>query len=137
MKCFILTVALILSQYCFSQSPTGKWKKISHLSEYGGQKFDSHKALLTQRPCAAKIVFEMNTDGSFRLNASASGCDESYRKIQEKLYAESVWTVKGNRITIGNKKTPAIGQTYTFVIKGNTMIWTGTDGQGVITYTKL
>jgi hypothetical protein len=121
----------------FAQSPIGKWKIVSYVSEFNGQKFDSHKALLQQRPCAAKIVYEINSNGTYRLNAANSGCDERYIKIQEKLHSEEVWTVKGNKITIGHKKAISVGHTYTFSIKGDIMIWTGTDGEGVITYKKL
>jgi len=121
----------------FAQSPVGKWKIVSYVSEFNGQKFDSHKALLQQRPCAAKIVYEINSNGTYRLNAANSGCDERYIKIQEKLHSEEVWTVKGNKITIGHKKAISVGHTYTFSIKGDIMIWTGTDGEGVITYKKL
>ncbi len=128
---------LFLTTTMFAQSPVGKWKIVSYVSEFNGQKFDSHKALLQQRPCAAKIVYEINLNGTYRLNAANSGCDERYIKIQEKLHSEEVWTVKGNKITIGHKKAISVGHTYTFSIKGDIMIWTGTDGEGVITYKKL
>ncbi len=128
---------LFLTTTMFAQSPIGKWKIVSYVSEFNGQKFDSHKALLQQRPCAAKIVYEINSNGTYRLNAANSGCDERYIKIQEKLHSEEVWTVKGNKITIGHKKAISVGHTYTFSIKGDIMIWTGTDGEGVITYKKL
>lgn len=128
---------LFLTTTMFAQSPVGKWKIVSYVSEFNGQKFDSHKALLQQRPCAAKIVYEINSNGTYRLNAANSGCDERYIKIQEKLHSEEVWTVKGNKITIGHKKAISVGHTYTFSIKGDIMFWTGTDGEGVITYKKL
>jgi hypothetical protein len=134
---------LILTLSCFAftlvnaQSPVGKWKKISHVSTYEGQTFDSHKALLQQRPCAAKIVWEINADATFRLKAGESGCDENYKKIQEKLYSKTNWKVTGNKIMISTQKDFSVGQTYTFTISGNKMVWTGTDGQGVITYQKL
>lgn len=126
--CFIKTNA---------QNPIGNWKMISHISEYDGQKFDSHQALLSTRPCAAKIIYEINADKTYRLNAKSSGCDEKYKKIQEKLYSESVWTLAGNKITIGHKKAPTVGQTYMISFSGNKMIWKGTEGQGIITYQKL
>lgn len=130
LSCFIITCAT-------AQNPVGKWKKISHISSYGGETFDSHKALLQQRPCAAKIVWEINADATYRLNATASGCDESYKKIQEKLYSKTNWKVAGNKITISTEKDFSVGQTYTFTISGSKMVWTGTDGQGVITFQKL
>ena len=136
-KMIVMAVLLLSGLFANAQGHIGKWKKVSHSSSYAGTTFDSHEALLTQRPCAAKIIYEINANNTYRLNAAGSGCDERYRKIQEKLYAESVWTVAGNKITIGNKKTPTIGQTYTFSVKGNTMTWTGTDGQGVITWQRL
>lgn len=120
-----------------AQSPIGKWKMISHISEYEGQKFDSHKALLSTRPCVAKIIYEINADKTYRLNAKSSGCDEKYKNIQERMNSKSVWTLSGNKITIGNEKAPTIGQTYNISFSGNKMIWKGTEGQGTITYLKL
>jgi CRISPR/Cas system-associated endoribonuclease Cas2 len=137
MKNILMTLFLILSVPLLAQNPIGKWKMISHISEYEGEKFDSHKALLQSKPCVANIIYEINTDGTYRLNAKNSNCDQKYSKMQQSLYSEQVWTIDGKRITIGHKKTPNIGQTYVFTIKGNTMIWEGTDGQGKITYQKL
>ncbi|HNN27412.1 MAG TPA: hypothetical protein PKK18_13310, partial [Chitinophagales bacterium] len=111
--------------------------KITHVSTFNGQTFDSHKALLIQRPCAAKFVYEINADATFRLNASQSGCDDKYTKVQEKLYSETKWKVQGNKITISSLKDFAVGQSYFISFSGNKMIWKGTDGQGTITYQKL
>jgi hypothetical protein len=138
MKQLLIIAFSCLAFNCVNaQSPVGKWRKISHVSTYEGQTFDSHKALLQQRPCAAKIVWEINADATYRLKAGESGCDESYKKIQEKLYSKTNWKVTGNKITISTLKDFSIGQTYTFTINGNKMVWTGTEGQGVITYQKL
>jgi hypothetical protein len=120
----------------YAQSPTGNWKVVSHVSVYEGTKFDSQQALLSQRPCAAKVFYEITEDGIYRLNASQSGCDESYKKIQERLYSKTKWKVTGNTIMISATNF-AVGQSYTFKIVGNKMIWEGTDGQGTITYQKL
>ncbi|MBK8546037.1 MAG: lipocalin family protein [Saprospiraceae bacterium] len=128
---------LFFSFKSFTQNPIGKWKVISEINEWQGEKFDSHKALLSQRPCAAKIFYVIHTDGTYRLDDSQSNCEEKYKKIQEKLYSETVWTVTGNVITIGNKKAPSVGQKYTFTLTGNKMVWTGTEGQGTITYQKI
>lgn len=130
-------VFIFMASVFYAQNPIGKWKMISHISEYEGQKFDSQAALLSQRPCASKIVYEINSDTTYRLNAKNSGCDEKYKTIQEKLYSQSVWTLKGKMITIGHKKAPTVGQTYSISFSGNKMIWKGTDGQGVITFQKL
>lgn len=130
-------ILLLILNGVYAQSPVGKWKKISQLSSYDGQTFDSHKALLSQRPCVANIVYEINADATYRLNASASGCDESYKKIQEKLYSETKWKVQGNKITISTLKDFSVGQSYIISFSGNKMIWKGTDGQGTITYQKL
>ncbi|NOT91076.1 lipocalin-like domain-containing protein [Ferruginibacter sp.] len=136
-KIIFFLVAMLAINICTAQSPVGKWKVVSHVSEFQGKKFDSHKALLQQRPCVAKVFYEINTDGTYRLNAAASGCEDRYNKIQEKLHSEEVWNVKGNIITIGNKKAPTVGQTYTFTVSGNKMTWVGAEGQGTITYQKL
>jgi hypothetical protein len=128
----IITIMLIVN-ICNAQSPVGKWQMISHISTYGGQTFDSHAALLSQRPCAAKIVYEVNADGTYRLNAAESGCDEKYINIQQKLYSKTRWKVEGGKITTSATNF-AVGQTYTLSFSGNKMIWVGTEGQGTITY---
>ena len=128
---------LSISCCLVAQSPLGKWKVVSEINEWQGEKFDSHKALITQRPCAASINYVIHSDGTYRLDASKSGCDEKYIKLQEKLYSESVWTVSGDLITIGHKKAPSVGQKYKFSINGNRMVWKGTEGQGTITYQKI
>ena len=120
----------------YAQSPVGKWKMVSHVSTYEGQTFDSHTALLSQRPCASKIVYEVNEDATYRLNASESGCDESYKNIQQRLYSKTKWRVEGGKITISATNF-AVGQTYVLSFSGNKMIWVGTEGQGTITYQKL
>lgn len=137
MKFLLLLCACFLSLSAVSaQSPVGRWKVVSHTSIFEGEKFDSHAALLQQRPCAAQIYYAINADATFRLHAAASGCDERYVKIQEKLYSKTQWKVEGNKIIISATNF-AIGQTYTFIITGNTMTWTGTEGQGVIVYERL
>jgi hypothetical protein len=133
----LILLVCIISYPSNAQSPVGKWKKLSHVSAYDGQTFDSHKALLQQRPCAANVIWEINADNSYRLNAATSGCDESYKKVQQKLYSKTMWKVTGNKISISTLKDFSVGQTYIFTVTGNKMTWTGTDGQGVITYQKL
>jgi Lipocalin-like domain len=137
MKTLITTIIItFLSQISNAQSPIGNWNVVSHESVYDGTKFDSQQALLSQRPCAAKVFYEITVDGIYRLNASQSGCDESYKKIQERLYCKTKWKVDGNKIMISATNF-AVSQTYVFKIIGNKMIWEGTDGQGTITYQKL
>lgn len=137
-KRIILVFALIISLITtYAQSPIGKWKLVSHVTTYNGTTFDSHKALLQTRPCASKIFYEINSNGTYRLNASQSGCDAGYIKIQEKLHSEEVWNLKGNLITIGHKKAPEVGHTYTISFKGNTMIWVGKDGEGTLTFQRV
>jgi hypothetical protein len=140
MKNQIVTLTIIFlnifCQFTFAQNPVGIWKMISHVSEYQGTNFDSHKELLSHRPCAAKIVYELTAEGTYRLNASQSGCYESYKKIQERLYSKTKWKVTGNTIMISATNF-AVGQSYILKIVGNKMIWEGTDGQGTITYQKL
>ena len=131
-----LLISIFSFQLLSAQGVVGKWKKISHVSEYEGQKFDSHIALLKSRPCAEKVVWEINADGTFRLNAKSSGCDESYRNVQEKLWAKTKWKLEGNKFTTSATNF-AVGQSYTVSFKGNKMIMTGIDGQGVITYQRL
>lgn len=135
-KIFIATMLIFFTTYLFAQNPVGKWKKLSHTSEYEGQKFDSHKALLSTKPCAANIVYEINADATYRLNASNSGCEERYKKIQEKLYSKTNWQVKGNVITISTLKDFSVGQSYKISISGSKMTWVGTEGQGTIVYQK-
>lgn len=106
----------------------GSWRKLSHTVTFGGTTMDSHAALLTQRPCAAAVRYNINADGTFRLDASASACDAGYKSMQEKLYAKTKWKV-GNRFTTSSTNFAA-GQTYTVTVSGNRMTWVGTDGQG-------
>ncbi len=131
--CFIL---LLTAGIAYAQSPVGKWKVLSHTIDYDGQKIDMHEALLSTRPCAAKIVYEINTDATFRLNAAASGCDEKYKSIQEKLYSKTAWKLEGTLFSTSATNF-AVSQTYTISFSGNTMTWVGTDGQGTIVYQKL
>jgi|JI8StandDraft_1071087.scaffolds.fasta_scaffold222847_2 hypothetical protein len=111
----------------------GNWKRISYTIDHEGQKIETHAALLQQRPCAAKILFRIQADGNFRLDASQSGCDDKYRNIQEKLYSKTRWRVQGDRITTSATDF-AVGHTYVFSVSGDRMTWTGTEGQGVIVY---
>lgn len=133
----IILISFLILTNAQAQTPVGKWKTISHVASFGGQSFDSHKALLQQRPCADKAFWEINADGTYRKNMAASGCDEGYKRIQTKLYSQTMWKVVGNKITISTLKDFSVGQTYTFTVKGNKMVWVGTDGQGTITYQKL
>ncbi|HMW48868.1 MAG TPA: hypothetical protein PK011_16340 [Marinagarivorans sp.] len=111
----------------------GRWKLVSHLVTFDGQTFDSHQALLQQRPCAADIVYETNRDKTYRLNAAASSCDEKYKKMQEKLYAKTQWKLDGATLTTSATHF-AVGQSYTVSVAGKQMVWVGKDGQGTLTY---
>lgn len=131
----VFVLAIVSITYCYAQNPVGKWKKISHVSTYDGQTFDSHKALLQSKPCTAKIVWEINEDGTFRQNLTETGCDESYVKIQTKMYSKQTWKLTGNKLFIGGKE--GVGHTYVLTFAGNKMTMTGTDGEGAITYQRL
>lgn len=111
----------------------GSWKLLSHTVSMDGSSFDSHAALLQQRPCAAKIRYNVNADGTYRLDASVSGCDEKYKSIQEKLYEKTKWKVEGNMITTSSTNF-AVGQSYTVTVSGNRMTWEGTEGQGTLVF---
>ncbi len=114
-----------------SSEVVGSWKLVSDTSTYNGTTFDSHAALLQQRPCAAKIRYKVNADASSRLDASASDCDEKYKSIQEKLYAKTQWKLEGNKLTTSATNFAA-GQSYTVTVSGNRMTWVGTEGQGTL-----
>jgi len=111
----------------------GSWKLVSHTVSMSGSTCDSHAALLQQRPCAAKIRYDVKADGTYRLNASASDCDEKYRTIQEKLYAKTKWRLEGSKITISATNF-AVGQSYSVTVSGNRMTWVGTEGQGTMVF---
>lgn len=128
-----LLIIMLAIHVSNAQSPVGKWQKIAHVSVFEGQSMDVHKALLSQRPCAANIIYEINGDGTFRLDAEESGCDNNYKKIQQKLYSQTKWRVEGGKITTSATNF-AVGQTYVLSFSGNKMIWVGTEGQGTITY---
>ena len=132
---FFLTI-IVTWNICIAQSPVGKWKKLSHISTYEGQKFDSQQALLKQRPCADKIIWEINADASFHLDATSSSCDERYKKIQQKMYSKTKWKLAGNKFTVSATNF-VVGQTYLISFAGNKMTWVGTEGQGTIVYQKL
>ena len=58
--------------------------------------FDERKHIrFTHRPAPA-----VNADGTYRLNASASDCDEKYQSSQEKLYPATQWKVAGNTSSV-------------------------------------
>lgn len=89
--------------------------------------FDERKHIrFTHRPAPA-----VNADGTYRLNASASDCDEKYQSSQEKLYPATQWKVAGNTITTWATHF-AVGQTCSVAISGNRMTWTSTEGQGTL-----
>ncbi len=135
-KWIVFIVLMLAGLQGNAQSPVGQWKIISETVDFGGQKLDMHAALLQRWPCADKIVYDINADTTFRLNASNSGCDEQYKKVQERLYSNSKWKMEGNQIMISATNF-AVGQSYTVTFSGNQMTWTGTEGQGVTVYQKL
>ncbi|MCC6280606.1 MAG: lipocalin family protein [Saprospiraceae bacterium] len=135
-KSLFLLVFLLASLQIHAQSPVGRWKVLSHTIVYDGTTMDMHAALLQQRPCAAKIVYEINADATYRLNAAASGCDQKYIDIQQKLYSKTQWKLEGNLFTTSATNF-AVGQTYTISFSGDKMTWVGTDGQGTLVYQKI
>jgi hypothetical protein len=127
MKKIILFLLIISAAgSCAAQSPIGKWKRLSYTSVYDGVKFDSHAALLKQRPCAANIVYEINADGTWRLNAANSGCDEKYINIQQKLYSKTKWKLEGNQFTVSATNF-ALGVTHTISFSGNKITFVNQD----------
>ena len=114
-------------------SVIGNWKLVSHTTIFDGKPLDSQAALLQQRPCAGEIVHEIQADGSYRLNTTASRCDEQYKKIQEKLYAKTQWKLEGDKLTTSSTNF-AVGQTYTVKVSGAQMTWVGTEGQGTLVF---
>jgi hypothetical protein len=119
-KQILLLIFSFFSINIFAQSPVGKWKVESYWSnEY---KFDSHKALLSSRPCAAEIFYEISEDGKYRLNASKCSCDESYKKIQEKLWSKTQWRIKDKLIQLSSTNF-SVTKDYSVSYSGNKMIW--------------
>lgn len=116
----------------YAQGPVGKWKVESYYSNQN--KFDSHKALLSSRPCVADIFYEITEDGKYRLNASKSACDEQYRKIQEKIWSKTQWRLKDNMIQLSSTDF-AVSKDYTITFSGNKMIWK--NEWDTITYVKI
>lgn len=130
--CIVSTLSFISVH---AQNPVGKWKVTSSTIVFEGKKMDTHAALLTIRPCASDIVWEINSDGTFRQNLSGTAYDENYKKIQTKLYSKTLWKLNGNKLFIGGKE--GVGHTFILSFSANTMTMTGTDGEGVIVYQKL
>jgi len=135
-KLVVLFTVIGAMQLCHAQSPVGKWKVVSHTIIFEGKKMDIHAALVSQRPCAANVVYEINADATYRLNAANSGCDEKYINIQQRLYGKTKWKLESNKFT-SSAINFAVGQSYTISISGSKMTWIGTDGQGTIVYQKL
>ncbi len=122
-----LFIDITFVQIALAQSPVGKWKRISNTSVYEGKAMDTHAALLSYRPCAAGIVYEIFADGKYRLDASASGCDEKYKAIQEKLWSKTNWKLDGNKFSVSTLKDFAVSNTYTISFSGNKMTWKNED----------
>lgn len=116
----LLLIFSFFSINIFAQSPVGKWKVESYWSNE--HKFDSHKALLSSRPCAAEIFYEISENGNYRLNASQCSCDESYKKIQEKLWSKTKWRINEKMIQLSATDF-AVTKDYTISFSGNKMIW--------------
>jgi hypothetical protein len=141
LRCFSRIAALVLVGYVTvghaepAADVLGSWRLVSHTVTLDGTQLDSQAALLQQRPCAAKIRYNVNADGTYRLDASASDCDEKYKNIQQKLYAKTKWKIEGNKITTSSTNF-AVGQTYTFSVSGSRMTWVGTSGQGTLVFQK-
>jgi hypothetical protein len=131
-KILLLAVGWLLALSTYAQTPIGKWKKVSVIVVYEGQKMDTHQALLKTRPCAANTVYEFMADG--RLTLTVNNCDESYKKIQEHMWAKTKWKVEGNKITTSVTNF-SVGNSYTISYAGNTMIWT--DENGTTVYQKI
>lgn len=119
-KSFVWLPILLKTTLVFAQNPVGKWKVESYYSNE--HKFDSHKALLSSRPCAADIFYEITEDGKYRLNASKSACDEKYKKIQEKIWSETQWRLKDKMIQLSSTNF-AVTKDFTITFSGNKMIW--------------
>lgn len=122
MKKLMFLLMLSCTSTLYAQSPVGNWKIVSHLGTFEGKTFDSHVALLTHRPCAAKIVYRITEDGNYRLDASASGCDEAYKNIQQRLWAKTKWKLNGNKISTSATNF-AVSNDYTVSFSGNRMTW--------------
>lgn len=133
-KATFILLLIVSMTTAYAQSPVGKWKRLSYTIVFEGKKIDTHAALLTQRPCAANIVYEINADGTWRLNAANSGCDEKYTKMQQKLYSKTKWKLEGNQITVSATNF-AVGQTHTISFAGNKM--TCTNQYETIVYQRL
>ena len=135
-KSLFLIAFLFFALHIHAQSPVGRWKLLSHTVEMGGKTVDTRAALLQQRPCAAKIVYEINADATFRLNAAASGCDQQYIDVQQKIYSKTQWKMEGSLLTTSSTNF-AVGQTYKVSFSGDKMTWVGTEGQGTLVYQKI
>lgn len=128
-------ILICISYVSIAQSPVGKWKIISHTVEFEGRKMEMHGALLKTRPCADKIVWEINADNTFRQNLEQTTCDNDYKKIQTRMYSKTKWKIEGK--TFSTSVDGFTGHYYTISFSGNKMTMIGTDGEGVIVYQRL
>lgn len=116
----LVLFGLIFPLLISAQSPIGKWKMLSHTTLFDGETMDSHAALVSVRPCAKNIVYEFTVEGKASLNAT--GCEEKYKSMQEKLWSKTQWKADSNSITTSNTNF-AVGNTYQLSFAGNKMIW--------------
>jgi hypothetical protein len=116
-----------------SSAVIGSWSKVAHTASMNGTTFDTQAALLQQRPCAAKIRYNVNADGTYRLDASGSDCEARYKSMQQKLYSQTKWRVVGDTITVSATDF-AVGQSYKVSVSGNRMTWVGTEDQGTLVF---
>ncbi len=131
LSCALFTASAVAAD--LSTAVVGSWRKVSHIATMSGTTFDSHAALLKQRPCADKIRYNVNADGTYRLDASASDCEDRYKSTQQKLYAQTKWRVVGDTFTVSATDF-AVGQSYKVSVSGNRMTWVGTEDQGTVVF---
>ena len=121
-KTIFFFILLIATNASHAQSPVGKWKRISSITENaGGIKTDMQKSLHEAMPCTVNTAYHFLADG--KMASTADGCPASFRKTMEQYNDKSKWATAGNKIivTIADNTLPPA--TYMVSYKGNSMTW--------------
>lgn len=86
-----------------AQSPVGKWKLVSGVTEsVTGKSTDIMKGDYEKEPCMAKVIYIFSADG--KINTNADHCPESTRKTLEASDPAIKWETSGNKKIIISTK---------------------------------
>ena len=115
-------ILLIATNASHAQSPVGKWKRISSITENAnGTKTDMQKSLHEAMPCTANTAYSFLAGG--KMTSTADGCPASFKKTMEQYNDKSKWAAAGNKITVSIADNTLPPAAYIISYKGNYMTW--------------